>query len=262
MREDDRQRFIILTPGRTGSTLLAAALAGAGASFGMPRPQTWDRRSGDMESRLFAQATRGYERADLIAEGAPKPELPLRRALWALHRHTAKRRLADALSAARYFKAVSAEFTLQPTARLGYRPRVILSYRKLEPFVASSVMLRGHVTPDAHIARYVRTMRNGLAAVTLFGGCVVSYEDLQDGEASDWAFALGKLTGLDPLLILHARSEILSASPPDPEMPRLCREAERLWHEAEAMRGIAFAGLRPANRVERAAAAQETRAVA
>ena len=39
----DRTRYLLLTPGRSGSSLLASLLADLGANFGLPAPGDWNR---------------------------------------------------------------------------------------------------------------------------------------------------------------------------------------------------------------------------
>ena len=49
----EQKRFFIVNPGRTGSTLLAAILADAGADFCFETPESWDPTTGDTEMNCF-----------------------------------------------------------------------------------------------------------------------------------------------------------------------------------------------------------------
>ena len=62
----DKRRFIIVGTGRSGSSLLAAILAGAGADFAMPSKQQWGRDGGGFEHPDFVRAYNWYERANIL----------------------------------------------------------------------------------------------------------------------------------------------------------------------------------------------------
>jgi hypothetical protein len=249
----DKERVFIITPGRTGSSLLCAVLARAGAEFGIPGRESWNPDSGEMEHPALTRATHLYAKADRLAGGQGKPADPLHAALWAINRSLARRQLAKALGAGRYLKAGNADLALQPALRLGYRPRVILSYRRLEPIVASFLMRSSYFTVDMLVASYVRAMRNGLAAVSLFGGCVVSFEELQSAQETGWAKSIAQLTGLEANHLLDARQTLAKPREPELRMPCLSQEADRLWREAEVMRGRLCGTMRPALRLFRSA---------
>src|SRR5882724_7286554 len=138
MPESPIERVFILTPGRTGSALLPAILAESGADFGIPASKSWDPAQGEMEQPDFVRATHLLAKAERLSRGQGKPPGPLDMALWSFNRRIARPHLAKALHIKRYLKAGNADLALQPATRLGYRPRVILSYRRLEPLVASS----------------------------------------------------------------------------------------------------------------------------
>ena len=60
---DDKVRFIMVTTGRSGSSLLAAIIADAGGKFGFPSKDKWDPESGAMEHPLAQQASLLFRRA-------------------------------------------------------------------------------------------------------------------------------------------------------------------------------------------------------
>lgn len=234
---DRTERFFIVTPGRTGSSLLAAVLAQAGADFAMPVPMLWDPSSGVLELPAFQRALVAYEKAHRLSGGDARPVAPWTAWQWAALRRRGRRRLDEALAQAGYLKAVNADLALQSAVRLGYAPRIVLSTRRPEAFVASAAAHSRHVTPDALLSLYRRTMRNGLASLSLYGGCVVSFDDLTDPDADAWAHALALLTGLEAHRLLAARERIMRLGASDAPAPCLCPEATRLWRETEKLRG-------------------------
>jgi hypothetical protein len=170
-------------------------------------------------------------------------------ALWSLNRRLGRRHLAHALAAGHFLKAGNADLTLQPALKMGFRPRVILSYRRLEPIVASFLMRSSYATVDMILNTYLRSMRNGLAAVSLFGGCVISFEELQSLSDIAWVRPLATLCGLDPKRILAARNRLTRPVGPERHLPCFSLEAEALWREAEALRGSLQRATRPALRL-------------
>ncbi len=60
---DEKVRFIMVTTGRSGSSLLAAIIADAGGNFGFPPEDEWDPESGAMEHPLAQQASHLFRRA-------------------------------------------------------------------------------------------------------------------------------------------------------------------------------------------------------
>lgn len=231
------ERFFIVTPGRTGSSLLAAVLAQAGADFAMPVPALWDPSTGVLELRAFQRALASYEKAHRLSGGGARPAAPWAAWQWAALRRHARRHLDDALAQAKYLKAVNADLALQAAVRLGYEPRIILSTRRPEAYVASAAAHSRHVTPDAVLSLYRRTMRNGLAALSMYGGCVTSFDDITDPDAEAWAYALAALTGLEAHRLLAARERVVRIGVADKPAPCLCPEATRLWRESEKLRG-------------------------
>lgn len=248
-------RYFIISPGRTGSSLLAACLVKTGADFGMPAATEWDPHDGDFERPDFAKAAFLYGRAHTLAPAQPAG--PVKLALWRAYRKRAERRLRRALAAAAFFKAVDADLVLQPAVKLGYAPRVILSVRPFAEQAASQYVRSKHWTANFLLAHYLRTLRNGLVAVRVFGGCVVSHRALMAPEESAWARALAGATGLDAAAILAARAELARPAEAMPELPCLSPEADRLYAEAEALEGRMLEPLRPALRaITRRAGAQ------
>jgi hypothetical protein len=116
-------------------------------------------------------------------------------------------RLRRALAAARYVKIADLDLCVQPAAKLGYEPRVILSYRRFLPSVSSILVGRTHTAPDAIARDYVRTYRQGLMLMHTYGGCAIGYEDLTGASASQALEALTRTTGIgaDALSAAHAR---------------------------------------------------------
>src|ERR1700683_3205206 len=122
VRQEDR-RFFIVTAARSGSTLLAAILADAGADFGMAAPRLWDRATGALEHPGTWRALGYFTAADALSTG--RPGFGLTRMRWVAYRSLGKRRLRAGLACARFVKVYGAHRLVRPAFKIGYFPSVI-----------------------------------------------------------------------------------------------------------------------------------------
>ncbi len=252
--EGDR-RFFIVTASRTGSSLLAAILADAGAMFGMDAPCHWDPSGGALEHPDFLGAAHYYRSAAAIA-----PERPARfgiaRLRWVAYRSLAKRRLREGLARARYIKLEAAHELIRPAFCLGIFPTIIVSYRSFAEQAVSLGMLRPDANWDFLRARYQSTYGNALWLLNTFGGCVIGYERLHEGADDAWAQALAQTTGLPATRLIEARNRRID-HPPSPIAARTVDPAlDSLFAALQALDGKVIAPSQPALRAWRSAQLQ------
>ncbi len=217
----DRQRFFILSTGRTGSSLLAAILADAGADFGITPPQSWDRRGGEMEHRQLTEASRLVSKANAISRERPRGIARLR---WTFLRSRAKQDLRSTLRNVRYVKVAGAHELVRPAFKLGYFPIVILSYRRFEDYSVSLGLMHANATLGSLASHYRSTLQMGLWLLNTFGGCVVGYEQLVDPANRSWAGPLAEATGIPIDKLVTARDRRVTA--PSAAVPAHFSEAE------------------------------------
>jgi uncharacterized membrane protein YkvA (DUF1232 family) len=248
VRDDDGRRFFVVTPGRTGSTLLATILADAGADFAIAPRDDWDTaRGGWME---HPDAVRAGNHFRLAFERSPnKPAAFISRWIWAYHRAAGKRYLKRALQRTVYVKALHLDLAIPFAIKLGYFPQVIVNYR---PFGAHALSFSQMVTTwsaDALATAYNRSYRNSLLLVHSYGGCVVSYADLTDRTRTEWTASLGQITGLSAERLLASRDRRASAMQADEsECPVADETAQRSLAALDALSGRA---LRPSSQAVR-----------
>lgn len=219
-------RFFIVTAGRSGSTLMCAILADAGADFGLAVPTDWNREGGELEHPAVKRAAHHLRRAHDLDRGRRQvlsPWLEMR-----CRRHLGRRHLRHALGAARYLKISDLDLAVQPAFRLGYLPRVILSFRPFEAQARSLLAGRTFHGPDELAEEYVRTYRQGLLLLHAFGGCVVEHADLRAPDEGGWLTALASVTGLEPDRLNRAAAARVESGAPDPVMPVLYPEARAI----------------------------------
>jgi len=245
----DNTRYFIVNLGRCGSSLLAAVLADGGADFGLPVPDQWDPRTGQMESAAIKQAAHHYRRAYDIGQGRKFLISPVLEQKYRLRR--GRSLLRRALQAARFVKIGDLDLVVQPGFKLGYVPRVILSYRQFEPMLPSLIVGRTHVGPGQLASEYVRIYRQGLALLHAFGGCAIEYNELLRGDSRGWAEALSRITGFDAQGLIAARDARVNGSPDPEDIEPLYPEADAVFRTMRTLSGHAVA---PSRQVERAAA--------
>lgn len=241
-----RERVFILNLGRCGSSLLGAILADAGADFGLAAPDTWDPRTGQMETTEIRRAAHHFRRAHDISEGrkfllSPVLERKLRL-------HLARRWLRAALARSRFLKIGDLDLVVQPAFKLGYVPSVIVNFRQLEPMLPSLLVGRTHVGADELAREYVRIYRQALMLLQTFGGCTVEYNELLDTRASGWADGLATVAACAPETLLAARARRLAGEPDSSEVPPVYAEAFELFQTLRTYGGRALPRSRQASR--------------
>ncbi|MFT4563631.1 MAG: hypothetical protein ACI9BW_003387 [Gammaproteobacteria bacterium] len=236
---DPLVRYFVLTLGRTGSSLLAATLADAGADFGIDVPGGWDPRTGQMEGRDIKIAAHHYRRAYDISIGRKYVLSPAIETKIRVQR--ARRHLKRALTRGRFLKIGDLDLVVQPSFKLGYSPRVILNYRQLELNLPSLLVGRTHVGPDQLAEEYVRIYRQGLSLLKTFGGCTVAYNELQDLHQRGWAKALSSITQLDEEKLVESRKVRLKGTIDTDDVRPIYSQAYALYEQMRALEGQAIA---------------------
>jgi hypothetical protein len=232
---EHHRRFIIITTGRTGSSLLSAILADAGADFAMDVPKRWDPSEGKMEHPDAIHACRWFRAADKIS--TVKPHAAIGRYRWTFFNSLGKLWLRSALSKAKFLKAVDGHLLVRAAVKLDFFPSVILSYRRFEECAISSSMMVSNTNLCTLVERYKRVNTNGLLLLNTFGGCAVSYEQLVDLNDRSWIYSLASLTNLPADKLIAARDRRVD-KPSDTVVSTVFDGAARLVFETvEAIRG-------------------------
>jgi hypothetical protein len=209
----DRQRYLIVGTGRSGSTTLAAILAGAGANFSMAQVDTWDPKGGEYEHPLILAARRWQSRAEkvhvsLIPNQGIHP--------YCLRRM--RRAINTLLDQADYVKSSDLVWLVHPIFKERFWPRIIVSYRPFDDYAHSHYLRRGFSMVEL-IDRYKTVYSTIAIQLSVFGGCAINYDDLVDADQTAWADALAHLTGLDRDALLASRKQYIRE--PTPKNPPL-----------------------------------------
>ena len=190
-----------MTAGRSGSSLLSAILADAGAFFNMPNISSWDRKSGAYEHPKLHSAFKWYSRSQKIMKSV-LPSQPLKR----FFEIRFQRDLSDLFSDTIFTKSTGLIWLVHRIHKLGYQPKLILSYRKFEGYAASRHLRSGWSAPEL-VKDYIGVNSTALLQLQIFGGCAVSYEELTNTKDQSWAEAISTVTGLNCSQLLQSREK-------------------------------------------------------
>ncbi|NJC26660.1 hypothetical protein [Neolewinella antarctica] len=194
-------KYLIAGAKRTGTTLLCAVLANAGANFGFPRNREWFRGSGDYEHQLMLDNYKHLKRARSVA--AISDRLARR------EHNTIEANLRTLLEQVDYIKYPPlSEYLPVHVKRTGNDLNLIVVIRKFNDFALSSISKGGGVASDLS-SIYLDTYRTHLLNLHLYGGCVLFYEQIVDARETAWTARLSEVTGIDAAALLQARADII-----------------------------------------------------
>jgi uncharacterized membrane protein YkvA (DUF1232 family) len=232
---DERRRYFLVTAGRTGSTLLAAILADAGADFALPVPGDWDvARGGELELPEIRDAANRFRLA--FERSARRPAAQAARWLWTYHRSRGKRSLKSSLRKAVYVKAVNLDLAIPYSVKAGYFPCIIVSYRAFGPQALSFSQMLSDRSAESLAQDYDRAYRNAVLLLHAYGGCVVNYNELIDHQRTEWAAKLAEVTGLAVDAILASRARrVTAARTEEIEIPVLYPSTDRTFEIVDAL---------------------------
>jgi len=237
----DKKRIFILSPGRSGSSLLAALLSDAGATFPNESETSWNPLGGAFESDAVGKAAFLYAQAHEIQ--ASKGYSPLYRLfhkkIVTYKRAAAKKKVGKLMKTATCFKeTANLHYLPRVAAFLGYWPVIVLNYRDFPEWMGSMFPGQRHLPVEALARNYLSTMENSIAVLGLFGGCVVNYRDLMDPGADQWAHILSEVTGLSREVLLNSRSNRFGDPGPESPLPVRMAQAEEIMALARGYEGM------------------------
>lgn len=228
----DRIRYFLLTPGRSGSSLLASFLADSGANFGSAAPNDWARAGEALEFQDIRYAAKYFRFA--AAAVSERPYSRIARYQRTFFNYRAKRNLRHAIERAEYFKATNdVHLTVRPLVKMGYWPSIIVNYRKPDHWMFSERI----IPLERSLARYAQILNNSWYLMQIYGGCAIEYDEIVTPEHTEWASALARVTGLSEIDLLASRKKRLRPKAETNVPPIHHSEAYSIYEVLGKMRG-------------------------
>jgi hypothetical protein len=195
------KKFFVLGPPRSGTTLVSALLAHAGAEFGVDKVATWDTASGEFEHPLAIKTSVECARAERFR--------PLSRSLSCFFEKRASENMSALLKVADFVKypPMSEKFPLI-AKQLGYQPVCIVVVRSFLGF-ASSMLAKNNLNWDELERLYRQSLFTSLLLREQLGGCAIRYEELVGSECGDCLRILEKTSGLPGEALILAAGQLV-----------------------------------------------------
>lgn len=227
---DDNVLYCVIGTGRSGSSLLAAILAGSGGNFGMPAREDWDPVKGAMEHPACHASYKYLNRINRL-HASPLPD-----ALFGMG--YLEKRFRATLSELRAFdfaKSSTLVWLVPHLDKVGLAPRVIVSFRRFHPYALSRHSKYGWSYKTLEDA-YVDVYRTAWLQLNRYGGVIVDFDDLCRGDSAEWSEATARLTGLRAEELNACRGRLAKASgaklaPGEDLAPAVIRDTEKLFLE-------------------------------
>lgn len=224
-------KYLIVSTGRCGSSLLSGILSECGADFGPVGKRNWDRSSGSYEHPLLDRAYKWHRASkDFRIELWPLTKV----STWCSRRRD--RCLSRVFGGGDYAKSTQLVDLVHPISDLCDSIRVIVCYRSFNGYAMSRYRRFGWDT-ERLAEEYERINRTALLQLRLFGGCAISYEELMQPKESDWADALDELAGLSRSDLLEARGDMVEPRRHEEFDAPLNQQAEKLYERLKDHKG-------------------------
>ena len=201
-----KSKFFIVGTGRSGSSLLSAILQQAGANFGLPTLKEWDRDHGALEHPDLDKMNSWHKWQQMIAQ-----KMPSKKGAGFCKRSRFKI-LNAMMQKADFFNIHGWEYVVSEANELGYKPKIIISYRNFDDYAISLYLKKGDNYTHKQLSDlYFNFNAESLMLLSSFGGCAISYEELVDNKEQSWATCLARITGLAESDLLRTRDELAVA---------------------------------------------------
>ncbi len=204
----DKDKYLIVTTGRSGSNLFAAICADAGANFDIPGLPQQNRMNFRSEHLTLIAAYKWFSRAQKISKSLLPSALGQR-----FCEIMMKARLSEVLGRATFLKSAILVWMVHPIYQLGFRPHILVAYRKFSGYCFDKYKKNGWKAPEL-LDTYTSVYSTALLQLKMFGGCTVSYEEVSNPAETDWARAVSRVTGLDEQRLLQSRDKLIQPGNP------------------------------------------------
>lgn len=195
--------YLLVSTGRSGSSLLASILGYSGADFDLPSTTAWDPVRGSMEHDRCHRAYAYLSKIKKVKESFLPNSIFLK-----LYERKFQHEVM-ALANIPYLKSSKLVYLVPYIATKNNNIKIIVVFRPFTDY-ARSRHKKYAWDSQTLLDEYENAYGTALLQLSLWGGVVVNYNDLVDHSESHWATALEQLTNIPASKLLHARDELTS----------------------------------------------------
>lgn len=227
-------KFLIVGTERSGSTMLSGILANSGADFGFEKGRDWYRGSGDYEHPIIVDNFKYIKRSIFFSKFSDR--------LKRIYNDKVTSHMLSLFNSVSFAKYPPLCYLLPyHVNKAGFDIRLIVIIRKFNDFTVSRISKNGgdfFSSKETYINLYSTALYN----LSIFGGCVVCYEDLIDPQKEFWADLLEKTCKLDYDLLIQERNKIIkpTASANNIDEISIDSECDLLYEKYKGLAGKLF----------------------
>lgn len=198
---EDNIKYIVVSTERSGSSMTSAILANAGADFGFDKDRKWYRGAGDYEHQEVVDTYKYLKRVLFSQKFSDRLTLRLKKKI------VSKMEILYSKVSYSKYPPLS-QYLPFYVKQAGFDIRLIVVIRNFNDFAISMISKNGK---DFETLKdtYLSTYRTSLLNLSLYGGCIICYEDITKIEETRWAELVEKTCGLDASKLISERDKIV-----------------------------------------------------
>jgi hypothetical protein len=198
---NESTKYILISVERSGSTLLASILANAGANFGLPVNKEWFRGSGDFEHQIIIDTYKHLKRSLLYGQFSDR--------LAKKQKDKVTENMKSLFTEVDFAKYPPLSHLLPLHIKnAGFNPSIICIIRKFNEFASSRIAKNGGEL-NACKEIYENLYKTTLMELSLYGGCIICYEDLIDPDNMSWADSISLVCGIAKDELIEVRNKLV-----------------------------------------------------
>lgn len=235
--KNETYKYIICGTERSGSTLLSAVLANAGANFGMSLKTDWNRNSGAFEHTTLINMIKYFKRKELYGNFSDRLKLFFENKII----QQIKNGLGEEVTYLKY--PIYSEQQAYYVRKSGFQPRLIMTIRKFEEVAQSQLYKHGGNYLDLK-NYYIDTLSTCILELKNYGGCIISYDELTNLNERKWADRITQITGLSKNLLIEKRDTLLKPIKQNNQIDFIDEDCEKLYQQAIKISSKTFEGFK------------------
>lgn len=206
--DNELKRFLIISTGRSGSSLLSSIISHSGGEFNLPdNPLKWNPIDGAFEHPLLHRAYAFHHKTNKF-RASLTPNIVSK----ILFNRRKLRSLRLACENARFLKSSKLVWLVHDIEKIGFLPYVIVIYRDFDSYAISRYKKFGWSYQRIE-SEYLNVYKTAILQQKIYGGCFINYYDLLCDTKNGWAEKIATHTNLRIKELLNSRKKIVAKRP-------------------------------------------------